>query len=100
MNKNTTIFSTAKVSTTNRGGSSARTADFSGTHGSEARLEVLTFLELCALLQKKKSTMYALIAAGQAPRGFHVGRELRFRTSEVRAWIEQQELEEYERRAS
>lgn len=70
------------------------------TQKPEAALEVFSFLELCTLLQKKKSTMYALVAAGQAPRGFHVGRELRFRKSVVLAWIEEQELDEYESRAS
>lgn len=67
---------------------------------SSGTTEVLSFLELCVLLQKPKSSMYALVAAGRAPRGFHVGRDLRFRKSVVVAWIEAQELSEYETRTS
>lgn len=62
--------------------------------------EVFSFPELCLFFQKPKSSMYALVAAGRAPQGFHVGRDLRFRKSVVLAWIEAQELSEYETRAS
>lgn len=56
--------------------------------------EVISFSELCQLLKKAKSSMYALVAAGRAPRSFHIGRDLRFRRSAVLAWMVEQE--EYE----
>ena len=60
--------------------------------------EVISFAELCQLLQKAKSSMYALVAAGHAPKGFHIGRDLRFRRSVVFAWMVEQE--EYEAQKS
>lgn len=56
--------------------------------------EVYSFAELCLLLKKAKSSMYALVSDGRAPKGFHVGRDLRFRRSVVFAWMAEQE--EYE----
>jgi predicted DNA-binding transcriptional regulator AlpA len=35
--------------------------------------------------------MYALVSDGRAPKGFHIGRDLRFRRSVVFAWMAEQE---------
>lgn len=58
--------------------------------------EVYSFAELCLLLKKAKSSMYALVSDGRAPKGFHVGRDLRFRRSVVFAWMAEQEAYEFE----
>ena len=42
-------------------------------------------------------TIYDLRSQGRGPRGFRVGRELRFRVSEVEAWLERMETEDAER---
>jgi excisionase family DNA binding protein len=58
---------------------------------------VLSLSELCAHLQVPVQTIYDLRSQGRGPRGFRVGRELRFRVSEVEAWLERME-EDHERR--
>ena len=58
--------------------------------------EVYSFAELCLLLKKPKSSMYALVSAGRAPKGFHVGRDLRFRRSVVFDWMAEKEQNEFE----
>jgi predicted DNA-binding transcriptional regulator AlpA len=62
--------------------------------------EVYSFAELCLLLKKAKSSMYALVSDGRAPKGFHVGRDLRFRRSVVFAWMAEQEQYEAELNSS
>ena len=58
------------------------------TAASRAGLEpVLTLSELAAALAVSVQTLYDLRSAGRGPRGFRVGRELRFRRSEVDAWL-------------
>jgi len=48
---------------------------------------VLTLSELAAHLSVTVQTLYDLRSKGRGPRGFRVGRELRFRHSEVDAWL-------------
>lgn len=48
---------------------------------------VLTLSELAASLAVNVQTLYDLRSKGQGPRGFRVGRELRFRRSEVDSWL-------------
>lgn len=48
---------------------------------------VLSLSELCAQLQVSAQTIYDLRSQGRGPRGFRVGRELRFRISEIDAWL-------------
>src|SRR5680860_276542 len=48
---------------------------------------VLTLSELAAHLSVNVQTLYDLRSKGRGPRGFRVGRELRFRRSEVDAWL-------------
>ena len=53
--------------------------------------QVLSLSELCAHLQVTAQTIYDLRSQGRGPKGFRVGRELRFRISEVEAWLERME---------
>ena len=53
--------------------------------------QVLSLSELCAHLQVTAQTIYDLRSQGRGPRGFRVGRELRFRISEVEAWLARME---------
>lgn len=48
---------------------------------------VLTLRELAAHLCVSAQTLYDLRSRGRGPRGFRVGRELRFRQSEIDAWL-------------
>lgn len=48
---------------------------------------VLTLSELAASLSVSAQTLYDLRSKGRGPRGFRIGRELRFRQSEVDAWL-------------
>jgi excisionase family DNA binding protein len=49
--------------------------------------QVLTLSQLAAHLSVGVQTLYDLRSKGRGPRGFRVGRELRFRRSEVDAWL-------------
>ena len=55
---------------------------------------VLSLSELCAQLQVSAQTIYDLRRQGCGPRGFRVGRELRFRISEIDAWLTRLESED------
>jgi excisionase family DNA binding protein len=55
---------------------------------------VLSLSELCAQLQVSTQTIYDLRSQGRGPRGFRVGRELRFRISEIDAWLTRLESED------
>ncbi len=55
---------------------------------------VLSLSELCAQLQVNAQTIYDLRSQGRGPRGFRVGRELRFRVSEIDAWLTRLESED------
>ena len=55
---------------------------------------VLSLSELCAQLQVSAQTIYDLRSQGRGPRGFRVGRELRFRISEIDSWLTRLESED------
>ena len=52
---------------------------------------VFTTSQLAAHLGVSVQTLYDLRNQGRGPRGFRVGRELRFRLCEVHAWLERME---------
>ena len=56
--------------------------------------QVISLSELCAHLHISAQTIYDLRSQGRGPRGFRVGRELRFRVSEVEAWLMRLERED------
>ncbi len=58
---------------------------------------VLTLSQLASQLGVTVQTLYDLRSQGRGPRGFRVGRELRFRVSEVDAWLAQLEADDAER---
>lgn len=58
---------------------------------------VVTLSQLAAQLGVSVQTLYDLRCQGRGPRGFRVGRELRFRVSEVDAWLTRPEAEDAER---
>lgn len=68
----------------------------SGTAGSVNSVVegVLTLSQLCAQLEVSTQTIYDLRCQGRGPRGFRVGRELRFRASEIDAWLSRLERED------
>jgi excisionase family DNA binding protein len=47
----------------------------------------MTLSELAAHLSVSAQALYDLRSKGRGPRGFRVGRQLRFRISEVEAWL-------------
>ncbi len=59
--------------------------------------QVLSLSELCAHLQVSAQTIYDLRSQGRGPRAFRVGRELRFRISEVEAWLARMEQDDDQR---
>lgn len=59
---------------------------------------VLSLSELCAQLHVSAQTIYDLRSQGRGPRGFRVGRELRFRAGEIDAWLTRLETEDDRRR--
>jgi excisionase family DNA binding protein len=48
---------------------------------------LLTLSELATFTRTPVSTLYSLRSAGRSPIGFRLGRSLRFRRSDVEAWI-------------
>ena len=59
--------------------------------------QVLSLSELCAHLQVNAQTIHDLRSQGRGPRGFRVGRELRFRISVIDAWLERMEHDDDQR---
>ena len=57
----------------------------------EALEQVLSLSELAARLRVSVQTIYDLRSQGRGPRGFRVGRELRFRVGEIDAWLARME---------
>lgn len=55
---------------------------------------VLSLTELCEHLHVSAQTIYDLRSQGRGPKGFRVGRELRFRISEIEAWLARMETED------
>jgi len=66
-------------------------AYFSGIETTNVQRDVidqsLCISELVARLRVSVQTIYDLRSQGRGPRGFRVGRELRFRVSEVDSWL-------------
>lgn len=58
---------------------------------------VLTLTELCSHLHVSAQTIYDLRCQGRGPHGFRVGRELRFRISEIEAWLTRMEQDDAHR---
>lgn len=67
------------------------------THSETKLGPVLTLSQLATQLGVTVQTLYDLRSHGRGPRGFRVGRELRFRISEVDAWLAQMEADDAER---
>jgi len=67
------------------------------THPGTGLGPVLTLSQLATQLGVSVQTLYDLRSQGRGPRGFRVGRELRFRLSEVDAWLAQLEADDAER---
>lgn len=74
-----------------------QTAAGSGSVPGESLELVLSLSELAARLQVSVQTLYDLRSQGRGPRGFRVGRELRFRLSEIDAWLARMEEADAER---
>ena len=58
---------------------------------------VVTLSPFAAQLGVSVQTLYDVRSQGRGPRGFRVGRELRFRVSEVDSWLAQMEAADAER---
>lgn len=71
-----------------------------GAGTSEAgRGSYVSLAELAAQLRVSVQTIYDLRSKGRGPRGFRVGTQLRFRESEIDAWVERMELADEQRHA-
>lgn len=57
----------------------------------------LTLSELAVQLCVSVQTLYDLRSQGRGPRGYRVGRQLRFRASEIDAWLSRMEDADSER---
>jgi len=66
---------------------SGRLAHLSHMETHDAFEPVLSTSDLAKRLHVSVQTLYDLRSRGRGPRGFRVGRELRFRLSEVEAWL-------------
>jgi excisionase family DNA binding protein len=53
--------------------------------------QVVSITDLAGRLHVSVQTIYDLRSRGRGPRGFRVGREIRFRISEVEAWLARME---------
>ena len=63
----------------------------------ESTEPALSIKELAAHLCIPVQTLYDLRSQGRGPTGFRVGRRLRFRQSEIDAWLRRMEEEDLER---
>lgn len=59
----------------------------------------ITISELADLLSVHPQALYDLRSQGRGPRGFRVGRQLRFRMSEIEAWLARMEAADAQRHA-
>ena len=57
----------------------------------------VSLAELAAQLKDFVQTIYDLRRKGRGPCGFHVGTQLRFRESEIDAWVHRMELADEQR---
>jgi len=62
--------------------------------------QIISLSELCEHLHVSAQTIYDLRCQGRGPKGFRVGRELRFRISEVEAWLARMESADGQRHPS
>lgn len=56
--------------------------------------QLLTLDQLADYLQVPARTVYAWNTKGVGPKRIRVGREVRYRASDVEAWLKQQEVDE------
>jgi excisionase family DNA binding protein len=59
--------------------------------------DYVSLAELAAELKVTVQTIYDLRSKGRGPRGFRVGTQLRFRASEIDAWVQRMELADEQR---
>lgn len=86
----TALGNTADHTTGNADGKTA-----GKTAGGAGILEpAVSLKELAAELHVTCQTLYDLRSQGRGPRGFRVGRQLRFRRSEIQNWLEWLEAED------
>ncbi|MGC5171203.1 helix-turn-helix transcriptional regulator [Microbacterium sp. DT81.1] len=57
----------------------------------------VSLAELADELKVSVQTIYDLRSKGRGPRGFRVGTQLRFRKSEIDAWVHRMELADQQR---
>jgi predicted DNA-binding transcriptional regulator AlpA len=69
----------------------------SGGHRRHLIEQVVSLTELCEHLHVSVQTIYDLRSQGRGPRGFRVGRELRFRASEIEVWLDRMEADDDQR---
>jgi len=67
------------------------------TDASPTTAPTLTLSELAAYLAVSPQALYDLRSKGRGPRGFRVGRQLRFRAAEIEAWIAAMEADDARR---
>lgn len=60
-----------------------------GDHLETQNPEFLTVDDLARLLRVPKATVYRWRSAGDGPRGYTIGRHVRFRRAEVETWLEE-----------
>ena len=58
---------------------------------------MMTLSELATFLSVSNQALYDLRSQGRGPRGFRVGRQLRFRASEIEAWLAAMEADDARR---
>lgn len=74
-----------------------RTPGGMDTDVTSATAPTMTLSELAAYLSVSNQALYDLRSKGRGPRGFRVGRQLRFRLTEVEAWIASMEADDARR---
>lgn len=85
----------AGMTTTSADSAVSSTASHATPRSATALTEpTVSLKELAAELHVSRQTLYDLRSEGRGPRGFRVGRELRFRRSEIQAWLEWLEAED------
>jgi excisionase family DNA binding protein len=57
--------------------------------GDTSDAQLLTVDELARLLRVPKATIYRWRSTGDGPRGYSIGRYVRFQWSDVEAWLEE-----------
>ena len=75
----------------------SRTPAAMDTFVTSATGPTMTLPELAAFMSVSVQALYDLRSKGRGPRGFRVGRQLRFRLSEIEAWIAEMEAQDARR---